>query len=244
MGGTLAGIQPGYLPWLGFFDMMSQADVFLVADELAFSSSGWAHRNRVRGPEGANWLTLPARPAPNQPIVEVPLDADSPWARKHMKSLRHFYRRSSHAAEILDRLESVLDPRAARIVDVSVPVLRAMAELLGIDTPILISSELALEAGYRQRFPEQPSPTHRIVSYMEALGADRLIEGATGRSYLDVDLCSHHGIDVVFHDYDHPIYTQLHQPFISHLSAIDLLLCEGVAGTREVIQQRPARAAS
>jgi hypothetical protein len=93
----IAGIQPGYLPWLGYFDQMRRVDAFIVADEMQFSSSGWAHRNRVRGPHGPHWLTLPARPTAGQRIDEVALDPAVPWVRDHLETLRHFYARTCGA---------------------------------------------------------------------------------------------------------------------------------------------------
>lgn len=68
-----AGIQPGYLPWLGYFDQMLLVDAFLIADEMPFSSSGWVHRNRVKAASGPRWLTLPARPRRDEPIFPLAL---------------------------------------------------------------------------------------------------------------------------------------------------------------------------
>jgi hypothetical protein len=232
----VAGIQPGYLPWLGYLDQMRRVDAFIVADEMQFSSSGWTHRNRVRGPHGAHWLALPARPAHGQRICDVTLDPSVPWARKHLTTLRHFYRRSPFAGELLESLARVLVGAATRMVDASLPVLRFLAERFGITTPLVISSALGLEERYRARFPEQPGPTHRIIAFMEALGARHLLEGESGRTYLDVPLCEAHGIQVEFQHYAHPTYRQLHEPFISHLSAIDLLLCAGEAEARRVLE--------
>ena len=67
----VAGIQPGYLPWLGYFDQMRRVDAFIIADEMQFSSSGWTHRNRVRGPHGAHWLTCPRDRERGQRICDV-----------------------------------------------------------------------------------------------------------------------------------------------------------------------------
>ena len=71
MATRIAGLQPGYLPWLGCFDQLRRVDTFIIADEMQFSSSGWAHRNRVRGPHGPVWLTLPARATLGQRICDV-----------------------------------------------------------------------------------------------------------------------------------------------------------------------------
>jgi hypothetical protein len=232
----VAGIQPGYLPWLGFFDQMLRVDAFLVADELPFSSSGWTHRNRVKAPEGARWLTLPARPRRADAIADVALAPGGGWTRKHVTAVRHLYARSPVAAPLLDALEELLDPAATRLAEVSLATIRWLAALLDVRTPILISSELGLEARYRERFPEQPGPTHRIVAYLEALGANWLLEGAAGRAYLDGALFAAHGMRVSFQDYVHPLYPQLHGPFLSHLSALDLVLCVGPDEARRVLR--------
>lgn len=235
-GARVAGIQPGYLPWLGFFDQMRRVDLFLVADEMQFTSSGWVHRNRVRGPEGAQWLTLPARPEPAQAIRDVALEPGAPWRRKHLATLRHLYARSPHAAAELDALETALPAEATRVPEVSLATIRFLADALDVRTPVLLSSELGLEARYAARFPERPSPTHRIVAYLEALGASELVEGETGRSYFDVPLFAAHGMRVHFHHYRHPEWPQLHAPFVSHLSALDLLLCAGRAQAARVLR--------
>jgi hypothetical protein len=235
----VAGIQPGYLPWLGYFDQMRRVDAFIIADEMQFSSSGWAHRNRVRGPAGVHWLTVPARPAHGQAICAVPLDASVPWAAKHLETLRHFYARSPFAGELLDALAAVVRAGATRLVEATVPVIRFLAARLGITTPLLVSSELGLEARYEAEFPGTPSPTHRIIAFMKAVGAHDLLEGESGRAYLDVELCAAHGIRVTFHDYAHPTYPQLHDPFVSHLSVVDLLLCRGEREARRVLESVP-----
>jgi hypothetical protein len=236
----IAGIQPGYLPWLGFFDQMLRVDAFVIADELQFTTSGWTHRNRVRGPHGAHWLTVPTRRRQGQAIRDVEIDDAEPWRKDHLRTLGHFYGASPHARGILERLARAVEPGARLLADVSVATIRLIAAELRIATPLVRSSELHLERSYAELFPERPGPTHRIIAYMKALGADELIEGETGRAYLDVDLCARHGVAVRFHHFEHPVYAQLHEPFVSHLSAIDLLLVHGADDACAVL--RAARA--
>ena len=235
----LAGIQPGYLPWLGYFDQMRRVDVFVVADEMQFTTNGWAHRNRVRGPDGPHWLTLPARPSPRQRIADVPLDTAVPWTTSHLATLRNFYAGSPFAPDLLRGLASVLDAGATRLVDATLPVLRFLAGRLGVTTPLVISSEAGLERAYGEQFPDLPGPTQRIIAFMKKLGATELLEGESGQDYLDVALCRAHGIEVTFQRYAHPVYAQLHEPFVSHLSALDLLLSCGEHEARRVLASVP-----
>ena len=236
MATRIAGIQPGYLPWLGYFDQMLQVDAFLVADELPYSSSGWTRRNRVKGPDGPVWLTLPVRAPAESPICEARLEPKAPWLRKHLTSVRHLYAQGVDVEESVEALEKRVPPGAERLVDATLPTIRFLAERLDLKTPILLSSELGLEARYRARYPERPGPTERIAAYLEALGAQELLEGAAGRAYFDVPLFESLGFRVAFHDYVHPVYDQLHGPFVSHLSALDLLLCAGAEKSRTVLR--------
>jgi hypothetical protein len=202
---------------------------------MPYTTSGWYHRNRVKGPQGAAWLTLPARPRRGQTIREIALDAGVPWKRRHLKTLGNFYARGVGAGETLAALEATLDQQATRLVEVSIPTIRFLAARLGIRTPIVVSSDLGLEARYAARFPDRSSPTARIIAYMEALGATELLEGESGQSYFDVALFAAAGMRVRFHRYDHPAYPQLHGPFLSHMSALDLVLCVGPERAREVL---------
>jgi hypothetical protein len=235
----VAGIQPGYLPWLGYFDQMRRVDAFIIADEMQFSSSGWAHRNRVRGPHGAHWLALPARAARDQRICDVALDPTVPWVRKHLTTLRHFYRHAPGADELLPALAARLVRPMPRLVDATIPLIHDLAARLGVATPLLLSSAQGLEQRYRDEFPDQPGPTHRIIAFMHALGARELLEGESGRAYLDVALCERRGIRVVFHTYAHPVYPQPYSPFVSHLSALDLLLSVGPEAARRIVREVP-----
>jgi hypothetical protein len=240
----IAGIQPGYLPWLGYFDQMLLVDAFLIADEMPFSSSGWTHRNRIKAPTGPRWLTLPARPSRGGPICTVRLDATVPWKRKHVAALRHLYAKAAPAPALIDALETVLPGDATRLVDASGATIRFLAERLGVATPILVSSELGLEARFRAQHGDAAGATERIAAYLEMLGATELVEGESGRAYFDVALFERRGLRVHFHHYEHPTYAQLHGPFVSHLSAIDLLLNEGEEGARRVLHSARSRIAA
>lgn len=236
MGLSVAGIQPGYLPWLGYFDQMRQVDLFVVADEMPFTRAGWAHRNRVRAAAGPVWLRVPVHARRGQRIDEVGIDHRRRWARGHVRTLEQAYARSPHRDEELPALARALDATPDRLVDLTVPLLRLLAGRLGITTPLVVSSDRGLEQAYRSRGSAAADPTDRIIAFLHELGADQLLEGAAGRAYLDVDRCRRAGIRVRFHDYDHPTYPQLHPGFTSHLSVVDLLLTAGADGARQVLR--------
>jgi hypothetical protein len=232
----LGGNQPVYFPWLGYFDQMLRVDLFVIADEMPYSSSGWAHRNRVANTHGPHWLTLPVRPKRGQAICDVRLDPSVPWARKHLSTLRHFYAKGVDVDVTLGALEPMLRQDEECLTAVTIPIILHLAAVLGIETRIVVSSDLGLEARYLKRFPDKPGPTQRIVAYMDALGATELLEGESGQNYFDTELFRANGYKVQFHRYIHPEYPQLRQPFLSHMSALDLILCVGPEEAKRVLR--------
>ena len=51
--------QPQYLPWLGYFGKMLQADIFCYLDTVQYKKNEWQNRNRIKTAQGWQWLTVP-----------------------------------------------------------------------------------------------------------------------------------------------------------------------------------------
>jgi WbqC-like protein family len=213
---TLVVLQPGYLPWLGFFDQMRRADVFVYYDDVQYDKHGWRNRNRVKSPGGPAWLTVPIRHhGLQQPsILDVEIDARAPWARKHLGTLRQYYSKAPYFKRYLPELEELLQRPWDRIVDLDLAVVGLMAGWLGIAPEIHRSSMLGVH-GERSK---------RLVELSRHFGATRYLSGAAARDYLEVGLFDEHGIAVAWQDYQHPVYPQQHGDFVPYLSALDLVL--------------------
>ncbi|MBO6047753.1 MAG: WbqC family protein, partial [Erysipelotrichaceae bacterium] len=40
--------QPYFFPYLGYFQLMNMADMFILYDDVNFIKGGWIHRNRIK----------------------------------------------------------------------------------------------------------------------------------------------------------------------------------------------------
>lgn len=213
---TLGVLQPGYLPWLGFFDQMLQSDIFVLYDDVQFDKHGWRNRNRIKSPSGPHWLTVPVfhKGRGKQNILEVEINNATPWARKQVGSIRQFYAKAPYLGRYLPELEELLYRPWKRLVELDVAVIERMCIWLGLDRKIMRSSELSIE-GER---------SDRLLSLCLHLGANRYLSGDAAKTYLDVNLFVRNGIEVKWQNYEHPVYPQQHGEFVPYLSAIDLLL--------------------
>jgi hypothetical protein len=213
---TVVVLQPGYLPWLGFFDQMRRADVFVYYDDVQYDTHGWRNRNRIKTQHGPLWLTVPVRHSGlSKPrILDVAIDARTNWARKHVASIRQAYAAAPFARQYVAALEAVLMESWERLVDLDLAVVLLLAEWLAARPRIERASTLGIGGGQ----------TERLVNICRGLGATRYLTGSAARTYLDVALFERNGIAVEWQDFAHPVYPQLHGAFVPYLSAVDLIL--------------------
>ena len=215
---TVAVLQPGYLPWLGFFDQLRRADVFVYYDDVQYDKHGWRNRNRIKTQNGPLWLTVPVKAssggAAPPPIIDVEIDGRTPWARKHVESIRQAYTRAPHLSRYLPAIEELLQRQWERLVDLDLACASLMAGWFGLQRRVERSSMLGI-AGDR---------SERLVAICRHFGASRYVSGDAAKTYLDVSLFEQAGIQVEWQQYAHPTYPQLHGGFVPHLSALDLIL--------------------
>ncbi len=220
---TLVVLQPGYIPWLGFFDQMLRSDVFVYYDDVQFDKHGWRNRNRIKSPSGPIWLTVPVLSGGRhgQRIQEVEIDNRVPWARKHMAAIVHNYARAPYLKNYIPQLEELLCKKWDLLVDLDMAVVLLMCEWLDIRRPIVRASELGIRGG----------KTERLLNICKHFQAKCYLSGDSAKEYLDFAVFSADGIDVEWQEYCHPVYPQLHGEFFPYLSVLDLILNTGPEAT-------------
>jgi hypothetical protein len=223
--------QPQYLPWLGYFDKIDQADCFVVLDNVQFKKNEWQNRNRIRTATGWQWLTVPVLHKFPQLITEVGVDNAAPWGRKHFQALISNYHAAPFFASHRPFFEDLYARRWDRLVDLSLAALRYLITALGIETRVVLASELTTEG----------TSTARLVSICRALGADTYISGAGAHDYLDSGLFESAGIRVEFQEFRCPKYPQQFDGFEPNLSVVDLLLNCGDDALAVLRRARPPR---
>ena len=210
--------QPQYLPWLGYFDKMDQADCFVLLDNVQYKKNEWQNRNRVKTAAGPAWLTVPVTYRFPARLDEVGV-GEGPWARKHAASLAASYARAPHWAEAKAFWEEFYRRPWPGLVDLNAATVEWLRERLDISTPLYRASELRPEEG----------PTRRLVDICRKVGGDAYLSGVDGAKYMEMELFEQAGIEVVFQRFEHPNYPQQFGDFVSHLSALDLVLNCGPA---------------
>jgi hypothetical protein len=205
--------QPQYLPWLGYFDKLDSADVFIFLDTVQFKKHEWQNRNRIRTKDGWQWLTVPIIDRFPERIDLVEINGRTHWQRKHCQALRLHYGGAPFWNPIGPELLALLERPWTRLSELNVAVTDLLCRHLGIQTRCLLAS--SLQAG--------EDPTERLIDLCRAVGGTAYLAGQTGPSYMDVGRFFQAGIDIHVQAYQHPQYPQRYMPFVSHLAVVDMI---------------------
>jgi len=220
MSRTAVIMQPTYLPWVGYFDLMDQADVFVFLDTVQFARRSWQQRNRIRTAKGLEWLTVPVRAGDrdSSPVGAVAIAPDHGFPRKHWLAIEQNYRGAPFFATYAPDLAALLAEPGPSLAPFTIRAIRWLARSLGIATRCEMASALGAQ-GRRSDL---------LVDICRGVGADRYLSPMGAAGYIADDMAScWQGREVRFQQYEHPVYHQVFSPFLPYASAIDLLLNEG-----------------
>jgi hypothetical protein len=223
--------QPSYVPWLGYFDLMSKADVWVWYDDVQYTRRDWRSRNRIARDGEPVWLTVPVRSRHRreQLIGEATIDTSLPWARKHLQTFRHCYGRAPWYAPTYDLLRRHVERPYERLADLDIDLAEAIARWLGVRPRFLRSSGLPAIGGRKQ---------DRLLAICRALGADVYLSGPNAESYIEPHRFAAEGVELRYIVYDYPPYERGGFGFVPALSILDPLAWIGPQRTRELLAAR------
>lgn len=211
--------QSNYLPWKGYFDLIHDADLFIFLDDVQFTKNDWRNRNRIKGPNGTHWLTIPVGQTLARKVNEVPLPC-GPWREKHWRALQHGYRSAPYFARFETFFGEVYAGGPWRTLsELNQHLIKSIArDFLGLATEFADSSAFQLTSRKQDR----------VFDLLKAAGATAYISGPAAQSYLDPTRFAKEGIELIWKDYSgYPEYPQLHMPFEHTVSIVDLLFSTG-----------------
>lgn len=221
--------QPAFIPWGGFFARLIRSDRMVLLDETVLGRGfTYVNRNRVKGPEGEIWLTVPLRRKGRGPqkIRDLEIYEKQKWERRFLLTLRHDYAHSVHFKSVFSQLGNAAASSTENFLSLAAGLLRVLREGFGIPQDFILQSELGITG----------EGTSLLVSIAKELGAREVVLPYGADRRVDVRLFAEEKIKVFLLRYAAVPYPQFWGDFRANLSALDLLLCAGRDG-RGVIEK-------
>jgi hypothetical protein len=227
--------QPNFYPWLGFFDKIVKADVFIFLDDVQFPKTGgvWSNRVKMLISGTASWVTAPIdrNYSGMRNINEMHFLASTPpWQIKTMKSLDNSYKKYPFYGEIMPFIEPLLHNTETNIAEYNIFAITQIANLLELDlTKLKRSSEIQTTE----------SSNELLCELTAAVGGNIYMCGGGADGYQEESVFEQKGIKLEYQSYQHPVYTQKGQEeFVPGLSIIDALMNIGTKGVAELLMPK------
>ena len=216
----IAIIQSCYIPWKGFFDIIASVDEFILYDDMQYTRRDWRNRNRIKTPQGTQWLTIPVEVKGRyfQKICETRV-SDSGWRENHWRSLRVNYGKAPFMPLYQSIFEELyLGSDEVMLSKINYAFITAICGILGIETPITWSMDYKVEG----------SKTDRLISLCKAANATHYLSGPSAQNYIEKEKFEAERIELEYVDYaGYPEYPQFHGAFDHQVSVVDLLFNTG-----------------
>ncbi|MEQ1411249.1 WbqC family protein [Acinetobacter indicus] len=210
----VAILQSNYIPWKGYFDLISYVDEFIIYDDMQFTKNDWRNRNKIKTPQGLNWITIPVGSDNTRRIRDV-IFVNNDWRLKHCKTLEANYRKSPFFEEIFSFIKPILmDESLNSLTELNVSLIKSICSYLGILTPITYCWDYGLIEG----------KTERLVDLCEKSKADVYVSGPAAKDYIDQALFDKSKIQLEWFEYpNYSEYPQLWGEFQHSVSILDLM---------------------
>lgn len=227
----IAIMQPTYMPWMGYFSMIEQADEFVFLDSVQLVGRSWQVRNKIKDNNQERVLTIPIDKshARSERMINNTLYANEAWKNNHLENIRHAYRKSPFFKEIIDFLEPLYFRTYNSIGDLNMTLISEICRKIGINTKFYQSS----------KFHMNSHKDDLLVEICRYLGADTYLSAQGSAVYIEKGNAggafSRQGISLLYLNYEHPTYPQQGEKFIPYIGIYDLLFNVGFNDALKII---------
>jgi hypothetical protein len=189
----------------------------VVLDHVQYEKNSFINRNKVRTKEGWCWLTVPIKTKGRFGDLRIHqlefADSEGHWTRRHWDTLRFNYARARHFAQHAPFFEKVYGKPWGHLNDLLRETTGYVLNALQIRCPLVYSSAMQVSG----------AKDELVLNICQTVGATVYLSGPLGRNYLREELFRNAGIEVIYHDFKHPVYPQAFPGFEPYMSAVDLL---------------------
>jgi hypothetical protein len=209
-------MQPYFLPYIGYWQLLSAVDTFVVYDNIQYTKRSWINRNRFLVNGEDRLFTIPLTKDSDTLDVRRRCLAADFRRDKLVGQLEGAYGKAPYAREALPVIAEIIRAGHQNLFDYVANSIRVMAGHLGIATPLVVSSTVAIDHSLRAE--------HRVLALCKALGADHYLNAIGGQALYGKPAFAAQGIELGFVRTRPIVYPQFGSAFVPNLSIVDVLM--------------------
>lgn len=209
-------MQPYFLPYIGYFQLMSDVDIFVVYDNIKYTKKGWINRNRILLNGKDHLFTIPIASASDYCDIierEVSRSFDR---EKLLNQFKGAYARSPQFGNVFPWLSDLVNESETNLFGYIFRSLLKVRSRLGLETEMIRSSSLSVDPALTGQ--------DRVIATCRAVGATVYVNPIGGLDLYDRDQFRAHGIELQFLKSGPVRYAQFEGEFVPSLSIVDVMM--------------------
>ena len=223
----IAGNQPYFLPYIGFWQLLNAADLFLIGDNYNFIKRGWIQRNRILINGEPFFFGLEVKHITSFRKINETEFIDFDIAQK-LNTVYRAYRKAPYFEAGYDLVKEVLNYPERNVAEFLFQSIKDVCRFLGINTKFIRSSEIPGNDNYRREY--------RIFDFCKRLGGDTYINAVGGQDLYHFDDFEKHGVTLKFIRPNIRPYKQFHNEFVPGLSILDVIMFNSVNTIKNMLE--------
>lgn len=226
-------MQPYFFPYLGYYSLIKQTDLFIVIDLVQFIRQGWIERNRILKPDGDwTYISVPLEKHSQKcRINEVRIRSNEDWQGKIFRQIEHYKKKAYYYDRVIEVLHDSFKGNFDSITLLNTQILKNTCNYLGVKFNYNILSQMNLELG------EIKTSTDWPLNISKVLGAKEYYNPPRGIELYEQKVFSNAGIDLKFIKNSLTEYDQGSQTFVSGMSIIDVMMFNSPESIRQMLDQ-------
>lgn len=212
----LAIMQPYFLPYIGYFQLINLVDTFVIYDDVEYTKKGWINRNRFLQNKSDSLFTIPLKKSSDYLNINQRFIAESYNRKRLFSQLQNAYIKAPYYAEINSLLRNIIFCSEQNMFSYIFNSLNLVLDYLEIKTRIVISSTLNIDS--------QLKAQDKVLEICSVLNATLYINTIGGKSLYNRKAFNEKNIDLSLIKTDKIEYNQKSEQFEDNLSIIDVLM--------------------
>ena len=225
-------MQPYFMPYIGYFQMIKSVDTFIFYDDVNFIKQGWINRNRILLNNKDFLFTIPLHNATSFSLIKDTLLNEKfypIWKVKFLQSIAQNYKKAPHFEVVYSLISTVLNTNCQSISELAIESVKMVSGYLNLNTEFYVASE---------RYQNiQLEREKRLIAICKNENATNYINAVGGKELYSKEVFKANGIELQFIASKPIVYKQFKDDFIPWLSIIDVLMFNSVAEVNELLNK-------
>jgi len=223
-------MQPTYLPWSGYFNLIYNTDIFIFLDDAQYSKGSWHNRNLIINNSKKKWITISLKKNKLKTnLNKIYLYDLEEWKKDHITLLKQSYFKHPFYDSVEEILKFFLSVKTNILSELNISLIKFICGKLLIKNKFIQSSHL--EAKTHER-------TDKLIDLLENFNVTEYLSPQGSMAYLLEDnFYNKTKINLKFSNYKTREYPQYSckNSYHDKLSIIDIIANLGWSGAKDYI---------